>query len=437
MNTPNETNEKKRYSIFTTPIKNDFYAIRHPHHTPNDQENQPNINHTALNELKRTAIDDITSSPSSAIDGFKRMKIQPQNIKINEARSQEQQQLQLFNTCKSLWPENQTLGDLSHDKIMELSNLLKIRLLQGKFKLMDNMDPNNELYRLFTQDRVLPTKLKHSHKIALSSKRTKSVLSVVGNRRNLPTGNNNIYTSYEEPIASPLPSIDHDALLVSPIRPQHLPRKKDKTPKNNQKINRTPGKSPRTPMKSPRMATKSPRTPAKTPRTPITPRRKGTTPDAPTVILPDGKQKRMDKSYINLTLYILGKRFFLCEPCNKKYKNRNGLTYHLVRCKNNGPFNNREEDELQSQQSVQSAQSVTSAQSQNTINAATPLNEITPMNETTPTAIIFEENKEEPLLEEFDLFDSINSSFDEDMLSSLQSSNIGFSPQMDDLYNLL
>lgn len=39
---------------------------------------------------------------------------------------------------------------------------------------------------------------------------------------------------------------------------------------------------------------------------------------------------------------------FLCEPCNKKYKNRNGLAYHMQRCKGTKPVkaeNNSSSDE--------------------------------------------------------------------------------------------
>ena len=41
MNASNDIMEKKRYSLSSTPLKNDFYAIHHPHHTPNDKEYLP------------------------------------------------------------------------------------------------------------------------------------------------------------------------------------------------------------------------------------------------------------------------------------------------------------------------------------------------------------------------------------------------------------
>ncbi|KAI9270813.1 hypothetical protein BY458DRAFT_178309 [Sporodiniella umbellata] len=406
-------------------------------HTANSiNKNQPMAMDNSVSSLKRAASEENTSSPSSIIDCVKRMKIQPQ-LKAADFKSGEQ--LQLFNTCKSLWPRNQTLGDFSHDRIVELSNMIKVRLLQGKFKLMDSMDQDNELYSLFSQDRTAPTKIKEPQKITLSGKRTKSVLSVVGNRRNLPTLPQMQNRKQQKEYTSPLFFHDYDALL-SPLR-QHPTKKEKKTPKPT-KNSRTPIKSPRTPMKSPRVAAKSPKTPAKTPNTP---RRKGTTPDAPIIVLPDGK------------------RFFLCEPCGKRYKNRNGLTYHLERCKNNGPFN-REEDELQSQQSINTPMNEHTPMNEGTplhdntpTNEGTPTHEHTPnthishtntplgdytpvneimLNQATPTTFPFEENKDEPMLEEFDLFDSINSSFDDDVLSSLQGSNLGFSPQVDDLYNL-
>ncbi|ORE22744.1 hypothetical protein BCV71DRAFT_285116 [Rhizopus microsporus] len=435
MNASNDIMEKKRYSLSSTPLKNDFYAIHHPHHTPNDKENLPL--HDNHKNLKRQSPEIEVASPCTlTAERLKRMKLQS----VKTPPNNQQEQHQLFSTCKGLWPGSPSLGDLSHDNITAVSNLLKVRLIQGKFKMMANMDPNDELYTLFAQDRVLPNKLRYSYKISLSPKRTKSVLSVIGNGRNLSTGKNNqAYQSLAKDLSVPsLPSITGNDLLVSPTRPQQLvqqqqpSKKKNKTPKSIQKLNRTP-------VKSPYSMANSPRTPAKTPNTP----RKRTILDAPTVITPDGKNKAKTKT--KEANVFLGKRYFLCEPCNKKYKNRNGLTYHLERCKNNGPYT-KEEDELQSQQSQQSQSTVntnisqqndTSATPMQDVTVTTPLNDImtTPLNESTPIAPLFEENKDEPLLEEFDLFDSINSSFDEDMLSSLQNSNLGFSPPVDELYN--
>lgn len=97
--------------------------------------------------------------------------------------------------------------------------------------------------------------------------------------------------------------------------------------------------------------------------------------------------------------WLLGKRFFLCEPCNKQYKNKNGLMYHLQRCKKRESFSKQEDQE-------------------------TP-----PMAKT----VLVEENKDESLLQEFDFIEKL---LDKDALCNLQSSNVVFSSSVDELYNL-
>lgn len=295
MNASNDIMEKKRYSLSSAPLKNDFYAIHHPHHNPNDKENLPL--HDNHKNLKRQSPEIEVASPCTlTAERLKRMKLQSAKTPPN---NQQEEQHQLFSTCKGLWPSSPSLGDLSHDNITAVSNLLKVRLIQGKFKMMANMNPNDELYTLFAQDRVLPNKLRYSYKISLSPKRTKSVLSVIGNGRNLSMGKNNqAYQSLTKDLSVPsLPSITGNDLLVSPTRPQqqaqqHQPsKKKNKTPKSIQKLNRTPVKSPYAMANSPR----TPRTPAKTPNTP----RKRTILDAPTVITPDGKKQKNIKQNQN------------------------------------------------------------------------------------------------------------------------------------------
>ncbi|KAI8987040.1 hypothetical protein BDB01DRAFT_849192 [Pilobolus umbonatus] len=202
----------------------------------------------------------------------------------------------IYQTCSTLWPESCTLGDLSHDNIQALSNLLKVRLGQAKFKMMARLNPDHTLFSVLSEDITCSQFRKHKP-IRLREKRSQVPLTVVGNGKNLfrprvhhdinctatdtydnvyTTPNNDMYTSNNE---------------ASPPSDKALKQTKKK---NNRSVK--PKRSPSKPV--------------------LTPKKRNVASSIVSVLLSDGT------------------RAFVCEPCNKKYKNRNGLSYHLERCKN-------------------------------------------------------------------------------------------------------
>ena len=100
----------------------------------------------------------------------------------------------LYQTCFDIWPGEPSLGDLAHDKIKNLSELLKVRLSQAKFRVIAALEAEG-------QDSTLYRQLKSSedecsiwpagfigkkHKIKLSVKCNQAPWGVtVGNGRNL------------------------------------------------------------------------------------------------------------------------------------------------------------------------------------------------------------------------------------------------------------
>ncbi|KAI8885813.1 hypothetical protein K501DRAFT_331674 [Backusella circina FSU 941] len=189
----------------------------------------------------------------------------------------------LFKSCSSIWPaSSHSLGELSHQNITELSNLLKIRLCQAKFKMMATLDQENDLFD-FLNDEYVPPQPKVHHIIHLPNTHSQSTMAVIGNGKNL-------FRRYK--------SQNNNSNNNSNGSSKKLPV----TAKENGNNESSGGKKQKQNSQS-----------GKTKRSI---KRKSVACDIPSVILSDGT------------------KVYVCEPCGKKYKNRNGLTYHLERCKN-------------------------------------------------------------------------------------------------------
>ncbi|KAI9025278.1 hypothetical protein CLU79DRAFT_744854 [Phycomyces nitens] len=198
----------------------------------------------------------------------------------------EEKQSSLFKTCASLWKGEPHLGDFSHDSIKSFSELLKVRLTQAKFRVM-GADTVNPLTEQHQSGWLSPFPIK------LSPKRNQSCsLSVVGNGRRLfgtrNTGRKKrtgfrMADVLDRRRATPCMKITNS--LLSNLHEKPAKDRKIRTPKLIKK----------------KISTTSKR---RTPAVNVSP-----------VIVEDGTRK------------------FVCEPCNKRYKNRNGLTYHMDRCK--------------------------------------------------------------------------------------------------------
>ncbi|KAG1049026.1 hypothetical protein G6F43_008622 [Rhizopus delemar] len=326
------------------PTNNGIFALSCSYNNPNAQKSTNDSIQADANR-QSTTNDNMKSSAKTAESlNYSSLSTEKDSFEIQE-------QSELFSTCKGPWPEYQTLGDVCHDNIIKLSNRLKLHLVQGEYEMIADTDPNHELYGLFKQDFMTIKPPKHSNNSVLSFKRTKSVLSVVGNRRNLTARDRK--SPGTTAVQSKEPSFPSKSWKRAPKRPQII----QSTPIRS---SHTQSTSSKTPIKSHSGLRKK---------------------RFPSAIPPDGK------------------RFFLCEPCNKQYKNKNDLMYHLQRCKKREPFSKQEDQET------------------------------SPMAKT----VLVEENKDESLLQEFDFIEKL---LDKDALCNLQSSNVVFSSSVDELYNL-
>lgn len=101
----------------------------------------------------------------------------------------------LYQTCSMLWPGPPSLGDLSSDNVRSLSELLKVRLSQAKFRVIaaleaeGKVEQEKQLYDyLKTEDcSSWPIGKPTRYRIQLSRKRNQGSpsLTVVGNSKNL------------------------------------------------------------------------------------------------------------------------------------------------------------------------------------------------------------------------------------------------------------
>ncbi|KAG2235528.1 hypothetical protein INT48_003091 [Thamnidium elegans] len=270
----------KRYSVPQN-FKSSFYAIHHIQRADSATENT---------EPPKPKNSPSPSSPSSTTmrsrkrptsDPTKTCKRSRSINKVRKSSTQDNTPL-LYQTCVGLWPENKTLEEYSYDNIKSLSNLLKVRLCQAKFKMMAKLDGDNELFTFLADEYVTP-KHKLPCVIKLNQrKQHKSSLSVVGNGKNLFSRN--------DPSLDPSKSVPAISENTSTIT---ITSTETKRKRRRKKSHNTPN-----PVKVTRRSKK-----------------RSAAADIPPVTLSDGS-----------TVYV-------CEPCHKKYKNRNGLSYHLQRCK--------------------------------------------------------------------------------------------------------
>ncbi|KAI8378499.1 hypothetical protein BD560DRAFT_487952 [Blakeslea trispora] len=300
-----ESPVSKRYSL-SQDIKNSFYAIRHLKENEEEEEQQQDTN------------ENIIPSPSGKKPasqqqrGRKRLTNDTKTSHANQRKKQRpssKSKTALYQTCTGIWPEQHT-NDSSHHYIKSLSELVKIRLSQAKFKLLAQLDKDHALYACLAETLTTPaSSLYHctdKHRMHLIGKQNKSTLSVVGSSKNLFARNKRRLSSttvYTDAIFVDSPHsvtpMEEDGLIASPFRQtdhsEYHTSHTTKTTKDRKK-------------RTPKTNTK--------PRRVTTPKRRSAAADVAPVTLSDGSS------------------VYVCEPCHKKYKNRNGLAYHLERCKN-------------------------------------------------------------------------------------------------------
>lgn len=319
----------KRYSISQQTHKDNFYAIHHsqrsikehsdensssspktpsaqqhdveiPSFTTTTKHSKKSINLNSNNRgRKRILAPDQTKPTSSsttiAADSTNAPNNQstetaPPPVKRNKkSRQRKSIEPTLYQTCDGLWPPEQQLGDLSHDNIKALSNLLKVRLSQAKFKMMAKLDQDNELFTFLAEEYV-PPRPRLPHSIRLSSARqNKSCMAVVGNGKNLLSRNNKSSNQQQK---------QQQQQQQQQQEQQHHSNREDNsnipsTPKEQHSVKLEFATSPHRSshnLKTKERKKRTARTPgAKVRRPNATPKRKSAAADIPPVVLSDGR----------------------------------------------------------------------------------------------------------------------------------------------------
>lgn len=201
----------------------------------------------------------------------------------------------LYQTCFGLWPEQHSLGDYSHDNIKALSNLLKVRLCQAKFKMLGSLDGDNELFSFLAEECASP-RPRSPHTIKFSGKQSKSSLSVVGNGKNLFRRHQNNQYRYDAT----------QQVSYSLGKEDPYSAKQAHTPKDNTTLT-SPQRTPLNTTKPKERKKKTPRTNAAAAKTTTkkntTPKRKSAAADVTPIVQSDGNVYYyvcLDVAYINI-----------------------------------------------------------------------------------------------------------------------------------------
>ncbi|ORZ15922.1 hypothetical protein BCR42DRAFT_451835 [Absidia repens] len=234
----------------------------------------------------------------------------------------------LYQTCIDLWPSEPTLGDFASENIKNLTDLLKVRLSQAKYRILAQLEDEErqesqgmackKMYpAISTSAGVLRDDIDYStwptfekHRIELSSRRSRSFPCVSGNGSNL-------FRHREAYLQRQRTSQQHKRQQQKHHR-QHLQQIDSAasammnygSPEKRSAVSLPPPalNNMKKDMKRKRRA--KPKTEVKSPRN-------------------DG---RIQASLVSPVVSEDGTRAYVCTPCSKKYKTRNGLAYHFNRC---------------------------------------------------------------------------------------------------------
>ncbi|KAG0187815.1 hypothetical protein DFQ28_005799 [Apophysomyces sp. BC1034] len=196
-----------------------------------------------------------------------------------------------------------------------MSDLLKVRLCQAKFRALAALETEPECRELCS---YLRTDTSYREPENLSHKRTTSYSPVVGNGRNLFVLRHTKSAKCrrrQQPQPSQSVTSDTDHTNVMIVSENSRKRSASGAPQQNKRKR----SRKRQQLAKPKRELQA----------------------LFAVTLEDGKDTLVDIMPTNLRI---GSRAFVCEPCNKKYKNPGGLRYHLDRCK----YRSNDENNLKS-----------------------------------------------------------------------------------------
>ncbi|CAO3600792.1 unnamed protein product [Absidia cylindrospora] len=236
----------------------------------------------------------------------------------------------LYQTCIDLWPSEPTLGDFASENIKNLTDLLKVRLSQAKYRILAQLEDEErqesqgmackKMYPAISSSAgVLRDDIDYStwptfekHRIELSSRRSHSFPCVSGNGSSL-------FRHREAYLQRQRTNQQRKRQQQKHHHRQHLQQIDSATsatmmnhgsPENRSAVSLPPPalNNMKKDMKRKRRA--KPKTEVKSPRD-------------------DG---RIQASLVSPVVAEDGTRAYVCSPCSKKYKTRNGLAYHFNRC---------------------------------------------------------------------------------------------------------
>lgn len=214
----------KRYSIPQN-YKDSFYAIHHIHPiaaVTSPENTEPLLKKKSAPSTMRGRKRHDLTKPSDR----KRSRQQTTPTKARKSSQGELSSPTLYKTCVGLWPkEHHSLGDFGYDHIKALSNLLKVRLCQAKFKMMAKLDGDNELFSFLSEEYATPKHQSTSFIQFSGKKQNKSMAVVVGNGKNLFARNNHCNPL---DVLVPFTEQQNPTLVTSPTSSESLKPKKRK-----------------------------------------------------------------------------------------------------------------------------------------------------------------------------------------------------------------
>ncbi|KAI8064395.1 hypothetical protein BC940DRAFT_306141 [Gongronella butleri] len=290
----------------------------------------------------------------------------PQMFRTNHEKSQKQKASaspasSLYQTCVDLWPSEPTLGDFSSDNIKNLTDLLKVRLSQAKYRLLSQLEDNHASLtknsntqngangsasssnsnstsnQMARARRLLNDDIDYStwptfekHQIDLPVKRSHSFLTVVGNAKHLYRHRHAYLERHQQ--KRRIESQRAKLRLKITIEQQrlHKPAVSYPPPLPGQYYKKEAAAHHAAAANAKRKRhLHQPYPPLLPPQHLNAPSGKKTTKRGIAIDMVEGRQLA---GMANPQQMEDGTQIFTCEPCNKTYKTRNGLAYHLARC---------------------------------------------------------------------------------------------------------
>ncbi|CAO3618749.1 unnamed protein product [Cunninghamella blakesleeana] len=268
------------------------------------------------------------------------------NISLSKTYScQEPHSYSLYQTCIDLWPTEPTLGDFSSDNIKSLTDLLKVRLSQAKYRILAQLEDEEKkelqgkkyqkMYPSITPvaSSLLRDDIDYStwptfekHAIELSPKRSNVYTCVSGNGKNLFRHRDSYLQRHRQQ------QQQRQLLQLQQQRKKCLSHSIDDLGKYSTVSFPPPlPSSSLHPQKKDLKRKRRSKSKSMLPSSPSSSATSSSTKDARSQ---RENEARLQASQVQPVVLEDGSQSFVCTSCDKKYKTRNGLAYHLSRCAN-------------------------------------------------------------------------------------------------------